>query len=119
MTSTRIALELMGIALGGIIIGGIIGGALHVFYRAIDADRSLPKWADMLGTGCAYGIAAIVAWVACGHIAEDLAELGTHTAQVVGSVGALFGPTGFPPLQRRLLGYIANGELPQKQDDRR
>lgn len=112
MTNTQLTLELGGLFLGGALIGGVVGGALVAGYRALDADRNLPRWADMLGVGAGYASAVVAAALLGGYVAPELQEVGIRVCQAVGALGGMAGPTAWPAMQRRLLGYIAKAPGP-------
>ena len=112
MTNTQLAIQLGGVAMGGVIVGGAVGGALVGAYKAIDADKHLPRWADMLGVACAYGLAVIAAALGGAYVSPELSELGKRTCEIVAGLGAVAGPGLWPSLQARLMGYIQNTPAP-------
>jgi len=115
MTNTQLAIQLGGLAMGGVIVGGAIGGALVAGYRAIDADKHLPRWADMLGVGCAYGVAIVIAALGGAYVSPELSEVGRRVCQIVAGLGAVAGPGLWPSVQRRLMGYVAAAPLPTRE----
>jgi len=112
MTNTQLAIQLGGLFLGGATVGGIVGGAMVAGYRAIDAAQHLPRWADMLGIGCGYGLAVVGAALLGGYVAPELSEVGVRVCEVVGGLGGLAGPSVWPAIQRRVVSVVSSAPGP-------
>jgi len=113
MTNTQLAIQLGGLFLGGATVGGIVGGAMVAGYKAVDAARHLPRWADMIGIGCGYGLAVVGAALLGGYVAPELSEVGERVCEVVGGLGGLAGPSVWPAIQRRVVSVVAAAQVPQ------
>ena len=104
--------EYGGIALMGVMVGAIVGGALVGAYRALDEDRDLPKWVDLLAIGCGHGLAIVTASLAGRYVAPDLPGISERIAVVVCGVSALAGPGLWPGIRSRGMALI-DSRLPK------